>query len=435
MLGPAPRLPQCSRGYFSMDPSDKPTARNDVRMRGFVERTRVETALAWVDQHAPALPAELIPVEQAHARVLAQDAVAQCDVPSFARSAMDGYALRGLETVGAGDYNPLSFRILGDAFPARPYLGEVLAGTAVRIMTGAPLPAGADAVLPAEFAQEAGGQVAALGSVSPGKHVGQIGEDVAAGRVVAERGRRLRPQDVGLLASVGLAEVSVIRKPRIRILATGNELVAPGEPRSAFQIVDSNSSMLAALVARDGGVVASLYLLPDDREALRQQLLAAGADVILISGGSSVGAEDHAPTLIAAEGELAIHGVAMRPSSPAGMGRVGGGLVFLLPGNPVSCLSAYDFFAGRAIRRLGGRSPDWPYVCRQFEVGRKFVSAVGRVDYVRVRIVDGRAEPLGLSGASILSSTTRADGFVVIPAEFEGYAPGSVLNVYLYDPV
>lgn len=418
-----------------MDPPDKPTTRNDIRMRGFAERTRVETAVAWVDQHAASLPIERIPVQHAHGRVLAQDAVAQFDAPSFPRSAMDGYALRGLETVGAGDYNPLSFQIVGEAFPARPFPGEVLPGTAVRIMTGAPLPTGADAVLPAEFAQETAGQVATFSAVSPGKNVGQIGEDVAAGRVVASMGRRLRPQDVGLLASVGLAEVPVIRKPQVRILATGNELVAPGQPRSAWQIVDSNSSMLAGLVARDVGVVESQRLLPDDRQALRQHLLEGGAEVILISGGSSVGAEDHAPTLIAAEGELAIHGLAMRPSSPAGMGRVREALVFLLPGNPVSCLCAYDFFAGRAIRKLGGRSPDWPYVCRQFEAGRKFVSAVGRVDYVRVAIVDGRAEPLGLSGASILSSTTRADGFVVIPAEYEGYAPGSLLNVYLYDPV
>jgi molybdopterin molybdotransferase len=155
--------------------------------------------------------------------------------------------------------------------------------------------------------------------------------------------------------------------------------------------------------------------------------------VILVSGGSSVGSEDHAPQLIAKVGELAIHGVAMRPSSPAGMGKIGDALVFLIPGNPVSCLCAYDFFAGRAIRLRGGRAPEWPHRSVRCPVARKIVSAIGRVDYCRVRIVDGAVEPIALSGASILSSTTRADGFVVVPPESEGYGPGSDVVVYLYD--
>src|SRR5262249_53994476 len=167
---------------------------------------------------------------------------------------------------------------------------------------------------------------------------------------------------------------------------------------------------------------------------IREALVGPGADVILVSGGSSVGSEDHAPRLVAEVGELAIHGVAMRPSSPAGVGRIGSTLVFLLPGNPVSCLCAYDFFAGRALRRFGGRSPDWPYVSRNCEVGRKIVSAIGRVDYTRAQLVAGKVEPIASSGASILSSTTRADGFVVVPAELEGYAPGANVTIYLYDP-
>jgi molybdopterin molybdotransferase len=145
-----------------------------------------------------------------------------------------------------------------------------------------------------------------------------------------------------------------------------------------------------------------------------------------------VGAEDHAPRLLAQAGELAVHGVAMRPSSPAGMGRIGERLVFLLPGNPVSCLCAYDFFAGRAIRLLGGGSGEWPYRTIEATVARKIVSAVGRVDYCRVRLGEAGVEPLALSGASILSSTTRADGFVVVPGESEGHGPGTRVTVYLY---
>jgi molybdopterin molybdotransferase len=154
--------------------------------------------------------------------------------------------------------------------------------------------------------------------------------------------------------------------------------------------------------------------------------------VVLVSGGSSVGQEDHVPRLLAEAGELAIHGIAMRPSSPTGMGRIGETLVFLLPGNPVSCLCAYDFFAGRAIRALAGRSRDWPYRRVRCRLSRKLVSTVGRVDYARVQVSDEGIEPLAISGAAVLSSTTRADGFVIIPADSEGYAEGAEVVVLLY---
>lgn len=235
------------------------------------------------------------------------------------------------------------------------------------------------------------------------------------------------------MASVGCATVPAIRQPRVRILATGNEIVQPGDERKPHQIFDANSHMLGGLIARDGGVLESFSALADSREAIRDAMIAPSADVVLVTGGSSVGAEDHAPMVLAAEGELAIHGIAMRPSSPAGMGKIGKRLVFLLPGNPVSCLCAYDFFAGRAIRLLGGRSADWPYASRSVPVGRKIVSAVGRMDYVRVAIVDGCVEPLAVGGASVLSSTTRADGFVIIPESSEGVAPGGEVMFYQYD--
>jgi molybdopterin molybdotransferase len=405
-------------------------------MRGFTSRVRLEVAWEWIDQSAKRLGSEDVSLTEAHGRTLASDVVARIDVPSFPRSAMDGYAVRADETIGATSYSPAVLRVIGESWPGRPFDGTVEAGTAVRIMTGAPLPNGADAVLPAEFAplSSDGQTIEALSPIPSGKNVGQRGEDVTNGTVVLRVGRRLRPQDVGLLASVACDTVSLVRKPRVRLLITGNEIVAPGTERRPFQIVDSNSSMLSGLITRDGGAIESCHLLTDDRATIREHLAVPGADVILISGGSSVGAEDHAPTLIAELGELAIHGLAMRPSSPAGMGRIGESLVFLLPGNPVSCLCAYDFFAGRAIRLLGGRSTDWPYVTRQCDVGRKIVSAVGRVDYTRVRLVDGRIEPIAISGASILSSTTQADGFIIVPAELEGYAPGILVTVYLYDP-
>jgi molybdopterin molybdotransferase len=162
--------------------------------------------------------------------------------------------------------------------------------------------------------------------------------------------------------------------------------------------------------------------------------MGAGADVMLISGGSSVGQEDHAPRVLAEIGELNIHGLALRPASPAGIGFLDGNrAVFLLPGNPVSCLCAYDLFAGAAIRRLGGRSMEMPYRSADLPLASKLVSAVGRVDYVRVKVHENRVTPLATSGAGILSSTTRADGFVLVPRDSEGLAPEEMVRVYFYD--
>lgn len=412
--------------------SKQPNA--DVRMRGFARRSTVENALAWVDSALPAfseLGVEEVSLIRASNRVLDRDIASPVNVPGFARAMMDGLAVVAEDTLGATTYNPLPLTVLGSCLPSQPFQGKVTSGGTVRIMTGAPLPAGADAVLPIEFAQIDGQRALAMGQVSPGKHVGQVGEDVRAGDNIARAGRVLRPQDIGMLSSLGFAQISVIRRPRVRVLITGNELLPMGTRPSGYQITDANGPMLAALVERDGGDPILGPIIPDERQALLTALRDE-ADVVLVSGGSSVGQEDHIPTLLAEHGELAIHGIAMRPSSPTGMGRLDGRLVFLLPGNPVSCLCAYDFFAGRAIRAFGGRSRDWTYRRITAQLSRKLVSVVGRVDYARVHVHDKLAEPLAISGASVLSSVTRADGFVIIPADSEGYPEGANVEVLLY---
>jgi molybdopterin molybdotransferase len=350
---------------------------------------------------------------------------------------MDGYAVRGAETFGASDYNPLSFRVLGEAMPGRPFAGTVESGQAVRIMTGAPLPRGADAVVMAEYATEldsgGGREVSVTEPVPPGRHVGAVGEDIEAGQVVLRAGRVLRPQDIGVLASVAVAHVPAVRQPVVRLIITGDELLPPGSAPAAWKIIDSNSLMLEALVRRDGGTPLCEAIVPDRRSAVEAAITDPRGDLILVSGGSSVGAEDHAPMVVADRGELLVHGVAMRPSSPTGMGRIGNRLIFLLPGNPVSCLAAYDFFAGLAIRLLGGRPAAWPYREIRARLTAKIASAVGRLDYVRVRLNEAGVEPLAISGASVLSSTTRADGFVVVSRDSEGHPLGDEVTVYLYD--
>ena len=418
-----------------------PVPESDVRMKGFAQRAAVDAARAWLDAQLLPLDDETMPLERAAGRVLARDVHSRYDVPGFDRAMMDGYAVRASDTHGAAAYQRVTLEVIGEVLPGTEYAGEVRPGTCVRIMTGAPLPRGADAVLPAEKVDSrrpssgstaaADELIAALDEVSPGKHVGSRGEDLKAGQLALEAGRILRPQDIGVLSSIGVDHVHVVRRPRVQLVITGNELLPAGSPPSGVRIVDANGPMLAALVARDGGLAVSAGIVSDDPAAI-QAALHAEADIVIVSGGSSVGNEDHAPLLLAREGTLAVHGIAMRPSSPTGMGTLDGRLVFLLPGNPVSCLCAYDFFAGRAIRVLGGRSADWPYQTSRMTLARKLVSTVGRVDYARVKRSGAGVEPLAIGGASVLSSTTRADGFVVVPEASEGYAAGTEVDVWWY---
>jgi molybdopterin molybdotransferase len=421
-----------------VQPSEKKTI-DDVRMRGFTRRQTVEAALTWLDAHVNILDAERVPLRAAASRVLAAPVVSDFDVPGFDRAAMDGYALVAASTEGASSYNTLPILVIGDSMPGRPFGGSVAEGQAVRVMTGAPMPSGADAVLPAEWVAESlpvthGEPTRSIGvlmAVSPGKNVGKRGEDIVCGTTLLEAGRVLRPQDLGVLSSIGYSEVDVIRRPRVRLAITGNELLPSGCRPQDFHICDANGPMLAALVERDGGTVDFPGLLRDEENAIREALH-ADADVILVSGGSSVGIEDLAPGLVAQDGELAVHGIAMRPSSPTGFGRIGARLVFLLPGNPVSSLCGYDFFAGRAIRALGGRSKEWPYRKVHGRLSRKISSPIGRLDYARVKIADGIVEPLSVTGASLLTSTTRADGFVIVGDNSEGYPAGTEVEVWLY---
>jgi molybdopterin molybdotransferase len=392
----------------------------------------VEDAWGWLDPLLAPLGNECVALGEAAGRVLAEPIVSQVNVPGFVRAMMDGFALRGAETHGASAYTPLSFTVIGESLPGRPMKGTVESGTAVRIMTGAPIPEGADAVLPAELCELHAGTVLALAEVPPARHVGRCGEDIARGELLFAPGRRLRPQDVGVLSSVGRSQITVVRRPVVRIVITGDELLPPGTPPTGHRIADANGPLLSALVFRDGGLVGGESIVADQPEEILAAMRSP-ADLVMVAGGSSVGALDWAPQLLARHGQLAVHGIAMRPSSPAGMGLLDDRLVFLLPGNPVSCLCAYDFFVGRAVRALGGRTKDWPYQQVEAPLGMKISSEVGRVDYCRVRWAGHAVQPLSTSGASLLSSTTRADGFVLVPADSEGYPAGEIVRVFLYD--
>jgi len=397
---------------------DRPT-RADVRMRGFADRASVEQALRWIDAHARILAGEEIDAARGAGRVLAVPVTTLRDLPSEDRATENGYAVRAGETLGAGDYSPLPFALRCPKDPL-PF------GAAAPVASGTALPAGSDAVVPFGAAQPNGDILDIYAPVAPGSGVERRARQAAAGTVLIEKGRRLRAQDLGLIASIGLGCVSAVRQPRIVLISAGPKT------SGGCEVQDAEEPMLRTLVRRDGGVVAHVAPQAGTRAAMVEAMTTHDADAILVTGRTGTGADDEAPMALAEAGALAIHGVALRPGGSAGMGLVRGTPVVLLPGDPLACLCAYEMIAGRLVRSLGGLDPEPRDRCRVVEVGRKIVSAVGLVDICQVRLVGNRAEPVG-SGESVgLLPAVRADGFVVVPAPMEGYAPGARVVMYAY---
>ena len=394
--------------------------RGDVRLRGFPDRSSVDAVMAWVDALATDRAYEEIVVEQAGGRVLAAPIQVPSDLPPFDCAATDGYALRSADTIGASNYNPLLFTMEATGAELAPNTAEVIAA-------GSKLPEGADAVLPFEAGQPNQGKLEVLGAVAAGNGVLRRGQQAGAGSEI-EIARPLRPHDLGLLAALGVSRLQVVRPPGVRLLVAGPK--SGGHGAASY---DANTPMLSRLVARDGGLPEAPGIMAGRKEALAQALAAAKADVILVCGRTGTGPDDEAPVALASAGELAVHGIAMRPGGSAGMGRVGSIPVFLLPGDPLACLYVYEFFAGRFLRRLAGRDARLPYPIREIELSRKIVSTVGLVDVCRVRLREGKAEPIGSLEHGGLASAVRADGFVVVPAPAEGYAPGARVMAYMYE--
>ena len=408
---------------------------DDVRMRGFMERTDLEAALKMLLSSVGPLEAESVQLELALGRTLARDIISTEEVPSFDKSAMDGYALRGAETFGASPTDPVSFRVIGEVFPGDEGDLEVGSGEAVRIMTGGAFPKGADAVLMAEHTTDRGDMVLAHDSVVPGRNVARAGEDIQKGDRVLERGRVLRPQDLGVLASIRMVDLKVTRRPVVGIISTGNELVEPGSAEAGRRgrVVNSCRYMLEGLVTQTGGAARWLGTQRDDREALRTALDAFDGDILLTTGATSAGKEDYLPGLLAELGELLVHGVNIRPASPLAFGRLGKALAVLLPGNPVAAMVGFDVFVRPALQlQLGQREERWNRRVRG-RLRRKLASALNRTDFVRVQLVgEGEVEPLRSGGAGVLTSVTRADGFVIVPRDDEGFEAGTEVEVYLY---
>ncbi len=392
----------------------------DVRQTGFSDRTSLEKAVGWIDARSDRLAPEAIGTEAATARVLAAPIAAAADLPPVDRSAEDGFALRASETIGAGGYSPLWFELQAEG-PVRP-------GSVTPVAAGTPLPCGTDAVLPFGMARLDGATVEVVGAVAQGSGVESKGQHLRAGTAVFEMGRLLRPQDAGLLASLGQESILAVRRPRIRLVLSG-----PKGASAADLARDAHGPMLLALIARDGGILEDVVPAASNRALVRRAIAAPGADAILVTGRTGTGPDDDAPLALADVGELSIHGLALRPGAAAGLGAIGAVPVLLLPGDPLGCLCCYELLAGRLIRRLGGRSPELPHPVREAEVARKIVSAIGFTEMCLLRMVGAKAEPVGWAEGGGLVSAARADGFVLVPAGLEGYAPGSRVDVRLFE--
>ncbi len=390
----------------------------DIRRKGFSDRVSLGAAIEWLDAHSPGAAVEQVPTAAAMGRNLSRAVRVGEDVPPIDRAAADGYALRAADTVGASDYNPLSL--------VRQEFGPILPpGTAIDIVAGAALPSGADAIVPFEQAQAAETTIEVFAAAPEGALVDRRGQELRAGTTILEAGRILRPQDAALLASLRVDHVAVIRPPRLRLVVAGAKSLADGKTADA--------TLLRTLIVRDGGAIEKVVLGASRREAIREAIVAPGVDAVLVAGRSGAGADDEAPLALREAGRLDIHGVALRPGGSLGLGTVGDVPVILLPGDPLACLCAYDLVAGRLVRRLAGKNPQLPYATREAEIGRKIVSALGVADLCRVRLVEGRVEPIGSIESGGLASAVRADGFVLVPEALEGYAPGMRVTVHLYD--
>jgi len=414
-----------------------PVSEMSVRMQGFPRYTRLADALKIVLSNVERLEPEVVPFNRALGRVLAEDVVSEVDVPPFDRSAVDGYVVRAADTFGASELKPVKLRVIRSVAIGATSKLHVGKGEAVKIMTGAPLPKGADAAVMVEHTRAKDKKIAVSAPVTPGKNVSARGEDVKVGEVVLGRGQLLRPQDVGMLASVGKIRVRVSQRPRVAILATGGELRKPGKHLGRAEITDVNSYSLAAAVESCGGLSHQLGIVPDRSELLRRALRRAiGHDMVLASGGSSVGEFDIMPDVIARLGELLFHGVAIRPGGPTAFGIVKGKPVFALAGFPVSSLVAFDMLARPALRKMQGLPTDRGYPRVRAKLARKVSSTLGRADIVRVRVRAKRgelvADPIRVTGSGVLSSMTEADGFVIVPEDVEGFDEGSIVEVELY---
>jgi molybdopterin molybdotransferase len=366
---------------------------------------------------------EILPIEDCDSRIIAEDIIAAVNVPHYRRAAMDGFAVRASDTLGAGSNSPVILK-----------LGKrIEKGACVQVHTGSPMPLGADAVVMIEDMVLHGENVEVFSQVHPFKNMGDIGEDIQKGEIVLREGHRLRPCDIAVLASLGIKDISVFRKPLVAVIPTGEELVPRGKEIKEGEVYETNGLMASLYVRKWGGDARLFDIVTDDPEKIKEAIMCAlDADMVIISGGTSVGRRDYVPAVVGSLGNLLVHGVGISPGKPTALGVINNKPVVCMPGYPVAGMVALCFFARAALRKLG-HIPDEPDKTVHAVLYEKLASRIGYKTFARVKLNNGEAVPLATSGAGILSSVSKADGFVIIPPNVEGYDKGEEVEVVLIE--
>jgi molybdopterin molybdotransferase len=382
------------------------------------------------------LKAVVVPLHSALNRVLAEDIIARENLPRFDRSAVDGYAVRAEDTFEASQFKPKTLRITEDD-------EEIGGKQAKQVWTGNPIPKGANAVVMLENTKPINGEVEVWVSVTPGENVSKKSEDVRKGEVAAKAGTRLKPQHLGLIAALGIAEVKVVERPKIAILATGNELVEIGGKPGEDQIFEVNRLILSALCRELDAEPVDLGIVKDDENEILGKLKIGFemADVVMTSGGTSVGVSDLVPEVVNAIGKpgVIVHGVAMRPAMPSALAIVDGKPMIILSGNPVAAMIGFEVFARPLICRMLGLEKEERRLTVKAKITRRVSTVLGRKTFVRVRVLqrfgEFFAEPISARGSGIISTMTKANGYVVVPENREGLEEGEPVLVHLFDNV
>ncbi len=380
---------------------------------------------------APVRRREAVALSEALRRVVAEDVRSSVDVPPADRAAMDGYAVLASDTARAGKSSPATLTVQENLHAGEVPRRRVAKGRCTQIATGAPLPPGADAVVMVEDTERAKDVVRVFRSVHPRENVSARGSDIRSGALVLSEGEVLTPAKLGALAAIGQEAVAVYARPRVALLVTGDEVVAPGSRLGPGQVYDINSITMAAAVRESGGEPVLLGRVPDRLDALRDALAAAvPEDVVVFSGGSSVGERDLILDALESEGEVLFHGIAVKPGRPTILARVRGKPVLGMPGNPTSCLSNCYVLLAPMLRRIARLPPPGARIL-EVPLASRIASPRGRVEIHTVRIVDGRAVP-AFKESGAITSMALADGYIEIPADVDAVDAGERVRVTLF---
>jgi molybdopterin molybdotransferase len=408
-----------------------------VRLKGFQKLTSVEDALQifFDNLRIGKLKTVIVPLHSALNRVLAEDIIVETDLPRFNRSAVDGYAVRAEDTLGASQFKPKNIRVVdGD---------KISSEQTKQVWTGNPLPRGVNAVVMMENTKRINSEIEVWTPVTPGENVSRKGEDVAKGETAIIAGTRLKPQHLGLMAALGVAEAKVFERPKIGILATGNELVNLDEKLQDGQIFETNRLVLSALCQELGAKPIDLGIAKDEGNEILEKLKMSIKKVVIVitTGGTSVGASDLVPETVNKIGKpgVIVHGVAMRPAMPTALAVANGKPIVILSGNPVAAMIGFEVFARPLISRMLGLKQEEHRLTVEAKITKRINTTLGRKTFVRVSIFKHAGEfsaaPISARGSSIISTMTKANGYVIVPENREGLDEGETVIVHLFDSV